>query len=382
MNGKLKLVICLGASLATASSMAQTSVAHVYVASVPGSGSAAEIYGYAADAHGTLTPLPGSPFQENDQGLAVSGTYLFGINGDRPEIDSFAIDDNGGLSYTASRNYTQYNPNNCGAAAWLFPDRTGANLYDMEFLGDCSNNGYQSFSVNQGSGSLQYLGYADGGAGSFSGVYLPLTFSSSDAFAYEATNNDCMYFSVWTYRRDTNGDLASIDANVTMPAPPSGYRIYIPTFTAADSFDHVAIAMQAANPPGCSNNAPQLGIFSVDQNGNLTTTNTSANMPSTDVVGVTDMKVAPGGPYLAVAGTGGLQVFHINGADPPTQVTPLLTQDPISQMFWDKNNHIYAISQSAGRLHVFTVTSTGYKEDAGSPYTISNPQSIAVQSLH
>jgi len=28
----------------------------------------------------------------------------------------------------------------------------------------------------------------------------------------------------------------------------------------------------------------------------------------------------------------------------------LLTRDPINQIFWDNNNHLYAISQSSGKL--------------------------------
>jgi hypothetical protein len=48
-------------------------------------------------------------------------------------------------------------------------------------------------------------------------------------------------------------------------------------------------------------------------------------------------------------------------------------------MFWDNANHLYAISSTAGKLYVFTITPTSATQAAGSPYTISHPQNIIVQ---
>jgi hypothetical protein len=58
-----------------------------------------------------------------------------------------------------------------------------------------------------------------------------------------------------------------------------------------------------------------------------------------------------------------------------------LTTDPIAQMFWDNNDHLYAISQTSGKLFVYTITPTGHQEAPGSPYTISSPDAIIVQPL-
>jgi len=112
---------------------------------------------------------------------------------------------------------------------------------------------------------------------------------------------------------------------------------------------------------------------------------TDSNMPTTSVTNnqdmwITDVAMSPSGQLLAVAGTGGLQVFHFNGADPITHYTGLLTTDSVNQMFWDDDNHLYAISQSAGKLFVFTVTPTRHGQAPGSPYTITNPQEMAVLS--
>jgi hypothetical protein len=38
--------------------------------------------------------------------------------------------------------------------------------------------------------------------------------------------------------------------------------------------------------------------------------------------------------------------------------TGLLTTDEVDQVFWDNDNHLYAIGQAAGKLFVFTGTPT------------------------
>ncbi len=390
MFRKLTLVVCLSTALGAVSVLAQDAsrsgwfgsraVAYVYVSSLPANTNSTQIVAYAAAANGTLTQVDGTPFEANEGALAVRGRYLYGVSNSATDIDSYRIGPHGELNYAASTNWAVHNPNDCGSAGWLFTDRTGTDLYDFEFDGDCANNGYQSYRAQLGTGDLTYLGYANGGAGSFSGVYLPATFLGNDRYAYEATNNGCFYYGVSGFERSANGLLSPASLAWTLPAPPDGYRIYIPTFAAADPFDHVAMTLWAANPPGCSNASQQIASFTADAKGNLTTTNTSANMPSTQVTVVRDLKVSPSGLLLAVAGEGGLQVFHFNGANPPTTYTPLLTTDAVSQMFWDNDNHLYAISQTSGQLLVFTVTPSGYSQAPGSPYTIAQPGGIAVQS--
>jgi hypothetical protein len=384
---KVMLVVCLCTAVSAMTAMAQDgspfssqTVAYVYVTTLPANSSTTQIAAYSAAANGALTPVDGSPFEDNEGALAVRGRFLYGLNLSKSDIDSFEISPAGVLTYAASTNWAQNNPNGCGGASWLFTDRTNTDLYDEEFDGDCANNGYQSYQAKLGTGDLSYLGFANGGAGSFSGVYLPATFLGNDQYAYEATNNGCFYYGISGFARGANGLLSPANVSWTLPTAPSGYRIYIPTFAAADPFNHVAITVWAANPPGCSTANQQIGSFTADSKGNLTTTNTSANMPTTQVAVVQDLKVSPSGLLLAVAGQGGLQVFHFNGANAPTAYTPLLTTDTISQTFWDNDNHLYAISQTSGQLLVFTVTPTSYSQAPGSPYAVAQPGGIAVQS--
>jgi hypothetical protein len=60
------------------------------------------------------------------------------------------------------------------------------------------------------------------------------------------------------------------------------------------------------------------------------------------------------------------------------EVYGTLDHQPVDQMFWDNTKHLYAISRSAGKLFVYTVTSTGVKAAPGSPHAIAKPQNIIV----
>jgi hypothetical protein len=79
-----------------------------------------------------------------------------------------------------------------------------------------------------------------------------------------------------------------------------------------------------------------------------------------------------------VSGTAGLQVFHFNGSDPIKHYTGLLTRDAVTQIFWDNDNHLYAISESSGKLFVFTVTAENVSQAPGSPHSVTNPTYVSV----
>lgn len=238
MSPRLILAVCLCAVLSSFSAHAQDAstpllngtVAYVYVVSLPAGSATTEIRGFTAGANGALTEMDGSPFQENESSIAVNGKYLFGANRSTPNIDSYAMESNGELRYVTSTDWVQNNPNGCGFIGWLFTDRSNRDLYDEEFDGDCANNGYQSYGIKQGSGELNYLGYANGGAGSFSGVYLPATFLGNDRYAYEATNNGCMYYGVSGFQRAPNGLLTPASISWTRPLhPPDSAAIFQPS---------------------------------------------------------------------------------------------------------------------------------------------------------
>jgi hypothetical protein len=182
--------------------------------------------------------------------------------------------------------------------------------------------------------------------------------------------------SVFGYKRNSDGSLTALNINPSIPAAPSG-EMYCPYLAAADPTNHVAVSLTPTSEYSTVGQ-PQLAVYTADSSGNLTTTSTASNMPKTAVTQVIDMSMAPSGKLLAVSGTTGLQVFHFNGASPITHYTGLLTSARVDQMFWDKASHLYAISQSAGKLFVFTVTPTSVSQAPGSPYAISHPHNIIV----
>ena len=149
----------------------------------------------------------------------------------------------------------------------------------------------------------------------------------------------------------------------------------------ADPTNNLVMLEQPANPPGCAPGPIQIAVFTAGTDGNLTTKSTYKDMPATKIQNPYDMKMSPSGKLLAVAGQEGLQIFHFNGSNPVTHYTGLLTKEPITQMFWDNDNHLYAISNTAGQLLVFTITPTTHAKAPGSPYAIASPQDIIVQPL-
>ena len=188
-----------------------------------------------------------------------------------------------------------------------------------------------------------------------------------------------MYWGIFGFERSSDGFLTEIGINATPPNPPQGY-FYCPSQTASDPYDHVAISMQPVNQQDFSpDRLPQLASYTADAEGNLSATSTDSNMPQTSVVSVTDLNISPSGKLLAVGGTQGLEIFHFSGSNPIKPYTGLLTKDEIDQFFWDKQNHLYAISRTADKLYVFTITPTSYREAPGSPHMISRPQDVTVQ---
>jgi 6-phosphogluconolactonase (cycloisomerase 2 family) len=376
MSRAIRIIVCLMVTLCTAIGFAQVAstkspAAFVYVSSSPRNNTY-EINGFEAADDGKLTPVTGSPFPANVQGMAVNGKFLFGTNG--VYIYSFSIASDGALDQVASINAQKFNGGRCGGPTSLFLDHNGATLYDLDYYGNaCANNTYQSFGIEPATGELSYLGASNPSVD----FNVPLSFTGNNAFAY---GSSCYHVNpdIFGFRRAEDGTMTVLDINPAMPAAQKGDG-YCPYLAAADRSNHVATAVQEFD--GATWKAvglPQLATYTVDRAGALTTKSTFWNMPKTAVKYVSDIRMSPSGRLLAVAGMAGLQIFHFHGSDPITRFTGLLTVDPISQMFWDDDNHLYAISQTAGKLFVFTVTPTKASQASGSPYAIKNPQNIIV----
>jgi len=339
-------------------------VAYVYVStSQSGTG---QIDGFAAFSNGSLYNMPGSPFPYAVSYMAANSGWLFDINAsDNNLIESNIIASDGAIAQA----YTYQVQQTGGGLVNLFLDHTGSSLYSDYYT---TNNDYLAFAIDQGNGEFEYLNDLPGGPG-FGYV---LSFIGNNRYAY---SSNCYHFSPAIYGvvRNSSGNISSLKINPPLPAIPTGYG-YCPYLAAADPTNHLAIAVQALNSNEQVAGPYQFASYTADASGNLTTNSTYKNMPATLVGLVNDYWMSPDGKYLAVGGSKGLQLFHFNGANPLTKFTGLITSDSIDQMFWDNANHLYAISRKAGKLFVYTVTSTGVTRAPGSPHAIAGAQNIVV----
>jgi hypothetical protein len=340
-------------------------VAYVYVSTAT-SGTAGQIRGYSAAPNGALTAIPGSPFLTDGVNyMAVNGAWLFGVANTDTDIDSFSIGSNGALTLKDKDTVTNPGP----GVISVYLDHTGSTLYADYYT---TNNDYLSYTINQSSGQLTKLGDLPGGPPDNS----PVSFIGNNVYAYSSS---CYHFGpeIIGVKRNTDGTLSYLNSNFPFPAEKSG-GFYCAWLAAADPTNHVAIAMQPLNSNWGQDGPWQLATYTAGSSGNLTTKSTYSNMPSVLVGGVTDYRMSPNGKFLAVGGSAGFQIFHFNGANPITKFTARLTSSPINQIFWDNANHVYAISYQAGKLFVWTVTSTGVTRAPGSPHAITNLQNLIV----
>jgi hypothetical protein len=353
----------------------------VYVSSTPIKGGSSQINGYSAASNGSLTAIPGSPFPDNVSYMAVNGAWLFGgVQGSGAEyVLSYSIGSNGAL--TKKDTYTVPN-NEAPVSLWL--DHTGATLYVDG--NDGVQNDFYALSIDQSTGALSEVSDLNQGPADYS----PASFIGDNEFAYSS----------WFYefgggilglQRAGDGALSEINNfSAPIPTPPSGDG-YWPTGAAANPTNNLAIALEPfkATSTGFEQAGPfQLATYTAASDGSLTTNSTYENMPkvlaapssgSVNSAPSLYFWMSPDGKYLAVGGALGLQIFHFNGANPITKYTGLLLSGTqIDQMFWDNANHLYAISRSAGKLYVYTVTSTSVTQAPGSPHTITSPKNIIV----
>jgi hypothetical protein len=227
----LGVLVCASASFAQgtlkqSTDQAETTkdpVAYVYVSSSP-TGTYNQIEAYSAASDGKLSLISGSPFNANVTGMVVDGKYLFGSTLNGIDIDTYSIESDGALHNVVTKDVVKYNSGDCGYSGPLFLDRTGTSLYDFELYGDCSNNFYESFSLNKSSGKLRNLGGVNGGAW----LSSPAAFIGNNKYAYSASCLNDMYWAIFGFRRSSDGLLSSINFNVSVPAAKAEDLLSVP----------------------------------------------------------------------------------------------------------------------------------------------------------
>ena len=385
------IALCQNPALSLATKPAPP-VAYVYVSKQPTDTSPNQVLGYSVSSNGKLTPIVGSPFQADVSLMAVNGKYLFGgksfaLNGTGNDghIDTYKIAANGVLGYVVSNQTSVVDE---GYYYRLFLDHTGAHLYGE--MGYETGAALGSLDIDKQTGTLALTQGLDLGRWGLADI----TVSANNKYLYVVEQD---FGGNWVATVPLGSDGAPLAVSSWRRSPdypvakPTLY--YSPVAITADPSNHVAVAMQVLSGPdqGAGANVPaQLGVYTADAKGNLTTTSTYKNMPTLPLFGYdgpTSMKLSPSGKLLAISGWQGLQVFHFNGANPITPYATLVknssfTVGPLKQLGWDNHDHLFAAF--ANKLYVFTVTPTSITQAPGSPYSIpGNPgaQYLIVQPL-
>ena len=362
-------------------------IAHVYVGTTKG------IYFYDAAATGKLTLAKATPD-------AAAAGLLIGVTGNTMItlgsylVHSYQLGSTGviGKSISSIDTRKHYGGGPCGDGTGQTNGLAGLNHQGKNVYvtfpnqeGSCPNF-IQTYDISK-SGELTFNGGIATGGNAGSGLFQQPTILQNDTFAYAAADYACCggQYPQWMgYILAGNGEMQNwsfnlSNSNVTKPAG------YYPFFVTAGVTNHIAAIVAKADPNNIDSYLPgQLASYTVDSHGDLSTTSTAANMPAT-LVGAgccfgNAMNMSPSGKVLAVAGSGGVQVFHFNGGAPITAYSLLLTKDPISAIRWDDNNHLYALSSVSKKLYVFTVTSTLIAKVVGSPFTLptGTPNALVV----
>jgi hypothetical protein len=379
------LVFCGLASLtavqawtATEKTDASAPVAYAYVQTNKG----ILLYDEAAD--GRLTLDSASPFKTAGQLVGSTGSYVVTVG--QTLVHLYRVTTNGRIGAQAAQaTMANYSDGLCGSARGGVLDHTGQFveiLFDPTIYVSQPCTAYQTYKIGKSAGSLTFVGSAevDSNVGS---VLAPVSQTSDNKFGY-ALDVYVPEVQIAGFVRESSGALANMSFSESDPQPPEPYDYY-PWLQAEAPNDRLAMALGTVKYRGSRDVADgpvQLASYTVDGSGNISSTNTWETMPTPDV-GPTLLRMSPGGGLLAVAGGtcswcvlsvdlagNGLQVFHFNGADPITHYTGVLTTDPIEQMQWDYDSHLFALSDEAGKLRVYRVTTSRYSEAPGSPVTV------------
>jgi hypothetical protein len=365
-------------------------VAYVYVQTTPG------LMVYTAAANGALTPVKGSPFPVSGEMEDIGGKFLISVG--TTYLHVYQIESNGAVGEQISQiNTASYGGSECGTTSGQGSvlDHSGKYLY-VQLNSNSNCAAWQAYRV-ESNGFLQFLGdieyYTRDEYGNLIQSTVP-TISSSDKFAYGVFREPyyaetcCATLSVFT----NSGGVLEQNSRFSEkdPEAQSGLSFVPWGFHSprADSNGHIAVLMDQVDSSGNFSGTPlQLASYSINPTtGAISSSNTYRNMPIVQVAhsGEGDFgyhpiatAMSPAGNLLAIAGYPGLQVFHFNGAAPPTAFSDLLFNGNYSafvQVMWDTKNHLYAFDISPPGLYVYTVTPTSMKEAPGSPY---NPGAVS-----
>ncbi len=123
----------------------------------------------------------------------------------------------------------------------------------------------------------------------------------------------------------------------------------------------------------------QISVGTYKVNGDGTLSLVSNSEVTTGINSSAALAFDPTGTYLAVAGTGGLQLYSLGSDGTLTQsAAPQDIGVNFVDVAWDDSNHVFATASS--QLYVFTSASGALTAAPGSPH--SGGSALAVLPLH
>ncbi|MGB6827747.1 MAG: Ig-like domain-containing protein [Terracidiphilus sp.] len=349
------------------------------------------VYGYNASSTGQLSAISGSPFSLGSAIVGSNGSQLFTLG--QTQLHSYGIGSNGAIgSQMGDTDVYNYGGGDCGDSSDASYqnvnsaelDHSGKFVYVLLQNGPNNCAAFQSYAIGN-SGNFTFLGDIDQTGINIEPVSTSLSLPSilgNETFGYD-TEVSGHEVTMNGFQRESSGELQWLQFSQTGPgdAPDGGWCPFSPDASPTGNY-------LVAQVGECDSGGNEyLASYTVDSQGNISSTNTVSNMP---MVSGPETVFSPSGELLANWGTlgGGITLYNFNGAAPLTPYTTLLNGVTIRQVAWDGSNHLYAISSSeyqtadaTNELYVLTVTPTSAIEDSSvsiaEPYTlvVSNPSS-------
>lgn len=344
----------------------QAAVAYTYVGTA--NQSTAGIYGFSIAPDGTATAVPGSPATGPSSYVLTNSAFVFAS--DSANIASYARGSDGSLKQSSTTYAVLSNGSEPWAIQAMSLDHTGQTLYAMENAG--SDDTYYFFFSIGPDGKITNTGKI----GPNVNYVSPLVFSPDNNYAY---GSGCFHigWDITGFHRNSDGTLTRLDDRATNPAVPAYAgtgQMYCPIREAISQTGYLAVA-----DAELGTNTTGLGAYKINADGSLTLVPNSTL--ATQLSSIHGMNFDPSGQYLALAGSGGIQMYQLT---PQGTFTPVGgVQQPGTNYLgvqWDADNHLYAISNAG--LHVFMNSNGVLTPASGSPHAAGAAATLAVLPTH
>jgi hypothetical protein len=338
-------------------------------------------YGYSVSTSGQLMPLAGYPQPGNFLGV-FSGKYFYTGEPDGIHLDTYLIGADG--SFTKIHSVIDKAMAQCTEQCHIFADitdHTGSSLYVDGYNGRDDVERPETYSIDKNTGELTYVSPGGTHWSLYGGECSFDDFTADNRYVYGVCDGPHAPGLIEIEARNPNGSLTDVpNVRVIGPAPPPGI-IYGGSPAGADAENHLAaIIFSWPSNLGPVNDSPDLLVsYTINADGSLTTTNTTADMPAVQEVTAVG-GLSPSGKLFVVGTPDGIQMFNFNGAAPMTLNGSLIPTDTPAQIQWDSQNRLFVLSITQ-KLYVFTANGNRVVQAQGSPYSIPNAESLAIASF-